>query len=215
MPTPEELETGRRFGERAEQYDAERRHVWRDRVRERVLEVVAGAGARTVLDIGCGTGLLLRSCASAIERGVGVDVSEGMLAVARREAAGCGAGNLEFRQVSYGDLPGALEGERFDAVLTTYALHHLKDPGKRRAIGSMAELVAPGGRLIVGDLMWFGDGPVPDEHDPVVGFDPSCDYPSMGSFLGECMAESGLEPTLERLVDLVGVCVGRRGERGG
>ena len=57
------------------------------------LGLAAALDARTILDLGCGTGLLTRELAVEGRRVIGVDPAPAMLAVARR-GGGCRAGPL-------------------------------------------------------------------------------------------------------------------------
>src|SRR5579863_7810567 len=44
-----------------------------------------------------------------------------------------------------------------DLVVSSYALHHLSDPGKRALVARAARWLRPGGRLVIADMM-FGRG---------------------------------------------------------
>ena len=105
-----------------------------------------------LLDVGCGAGKLVLECAPSVRRAAGLDLSESMLAQGREEAARAGL-VAEFAHGSAGALP--FGDAEFTAVVTTTASHHFPDP--RRAIAEMARVLAPGGRLVVGDLC--GDTP--------------------------------------------------------
>ena len=101
-----------------------------------------GAGQR-VLDVACGTGVLARAVADRVgPRGavVGLDVNEGMLAVARRKAPA-----IEWRQGAAEDLPFA--DASFDAVVSQFGLMFFQD--RARAIRQMIRVLRPGGRLAV------------------------------------------------------------------
>lgn len=105
-----------------------------------------------VLDVACGTGDLLGEIADHVQRAVGIDQSDGMLKIAREnlleEAGPDGRANLELRQASSDELPFA-DGE-FTAVVCTTALHHFPEP--QRSFDEMARVLAPGGRLVIGDV---------------------------------------------------------------
>lgn len=77
-------------------------------------------GAR-VLEVGCGRGDLLRALAPV--RGVGVDISEGMLELAR---AADSSGTCEYRQVDAHALSFA-GGETFDFIVLDYLVGYLTD----------------------------------------------------------------------------------------
>ena len=101
----------------------------------------------TVLDVGCGTGRLLRS-ASRLFPGavlVGLDLSVGMLSVAGR--ATCIG--LRRVQATAERLPFA-EG-RFDLVVSTASFRHWTDLDA--AVAEIGRVLAPGGLLCLADLI--------------------------------------------------------------
>lgn len=104
------------------------------------LGLVTAAGA--VLDVGCGTGTLLKRARREGHRGrlVGLDPGAGMLAVAREEpGVEWVAGTLR---------PGAYDAE-FDLVtMTGHAFQELRaDAEVRDLLGGMRDAVRPGGRV--------------------------------------------------------------------
>jgi ubiquinone/menaquinone biosynthesis C-methylase UbiE len=103
-----------------------------------------GAGDR-LLDVGCGTGAAVREAASRVEQAVGVDLSERMISRARELAEGLA--NVEFVQGDSEALPFA--DSSFTALLCTTSFHHYPDP--EAAAGEMARVLAPGGRLVIGE----------------------------------------------------------------
>jgi ubiquinone/menaquinone biosynthesis C-methylase UbiE len=105
-----------------------------------------------VLDVACGAGALVVEVAPHVERAVGADLSEGMLELARSRLRAVGDGgrleNVEFVQAPSDALP--FDDASFTALVCTTALHHFPDP--QRSIGEMARVLAPGGRLVIGDM---------------------------------------------------------------
>ena len=101
-----------------------------------------GTGDR-VLDVGCGTGVLAREAEARVGqsgRVSGLDLNEGMLAVARRLRP-----EIEWRQGDALDLP--FEDGAFDAVVSQFALMFLPEPVL--ALREMWRVLARGGRLAV------------------------------------------------------------------
>jgi ubiquinone/menaquinone biosynthesis C-methylase UbiE len=104
-----------------------------------------------VLDIACGAGALVIEVAPRVERAVGVDLSEGMLELARSRLQAATEErplpNVEFCQGPSDALP--FDDGSFTALVCTTALHHFPDP--QRSIDEMARVLEPGGRLVIGD----------------------------------------------------------------
>jgi ubiquinone/menaquinone biosynthesis C-methylase UbiE len=98
---------------------------------------------QSVLDVACGTGIVARLAAERMGgKGsvAGVDLNPAMLAVARRLAP-----EIEWRQADAADLP--IAPATFDVVLCQAALMFF--PDRQAALGEMARVLRPGGRLIV------------------------------------------------------------------
>ncbi len=97
-------------------------------------------GAR-VLDVACGTGALARAAARvAGGEVVGLDLDEGMLAVAAGQAPG-----IHWTKASAEAIP--LRTGTFDAVVSQFGLMFFPDPGK--ALQEMLRTLVPGGRLVL------------------------------------------------------------------
>jgi putative AdoMet-dependent methyltransferase len=98
-----------------------------------------------VMDFGAGTGLLAAHVAPHVAKIVAVDVSPSMLAAlaAKPELQG----KVETRCQ---DILASPLNERFDAVISAMALHHVEDTGA--AAARFAEHLKPGGRLALADL---------------------------------------------------------------
>ena len=112
---------------------------------EWLMEQVPRAGVRAVLDIGCGTGGLLRQMAAAGigERWVGVDQSDAMVQKAQALADEPGL-TIEYRRADTLDPPS--DEERFDLVCACHMLYHVPDIDA--ALANCARLLAPGGTFL-------------------------------------------------------------------
>jgi SAM-dependent methyltransferase len=107
-----------------------------------------GLGSDTTLvDLGCGTGLLAAAAATEARRVVGVDVSAAMLEVARRRSDA-----VEW--VEAGFLTYVHRGDPPQLVHSRHALHHLPDFWKGVALARIHDLLAPGGVLVLRDLVY-------------------------------------------------------------
>ena len=96
-----------------------------------------------VLDVACGTGVFARAAANRVGPSgsvVGVDVNDGMLAVARRIAPA-----IEWRTGRAEALP--FEDASFDAVGCQFGLMFFED--RVAALREMVRVLHPGGRLAV------------------------------------------------------------------
>lgn len=102
-----------------------------------------------LLDVGCGTGILLEQVHSQWPsvRTVGIDLSEEMLLVARRRLRG----RVPLVQGDVAQLPFA--GNFFDVVVSNSSLHYWPHP--RRVLAEIARVLRRGGRLVLTD--WCGD----------------------------------------------------------
>jgi SAM-dependent methyltransferase len=106
-------------------------------------EAVCSDDDRLVLDAGCGTGRMSRYLADRGCRVVGVDLSPGMVAMARRDHR-----ELPFGVGSLADLP--FPDDRFTGVLLWYSTIHTPTAGQARVFAEAARVLRPGGHLLVG-----------------------------------------------------------------
>lgn len=120
-------------------------------------EVFARANAlpgMSVLDVGCGTGLLAARFAAAGCEVWGTDFSEAMLAKARARLPGVHWLLHDLRK----PWPVELKPQ-FDRIVSGYAIHHLEDGDKMTLLADwMNNHLLPGGRVLIADIS-FGTRP--------------------------------------------------------
>jgi ubiquinone/menaquinone biosynthesis C-methylase UbiE len=138
------------FGERAPVYE----DGWLGRLHRDIadrcadLALASAPSPQRILDVGCGTGYLLRRladrCPAATEL-AGVDAAAGMVEVARKATAD---GRLSFTVGTAEQLP--YPAGAFDLVVSTTSFDHWAD--QQTGLAQCARVLAPGGRLLLADL---------------------------------------------------------------
>ena len=121
-------------------------------LRERIIARAALEPSDVVVDLGAGTGLLTLGLAAAVQRVWAIDASAAMTEYLRVKAASAELENVDAVTASAVSLP--LVDGSVDVVVSNYCLHHLRDRDKRRALAEIHRVLRPGGRLVIGDMMF-------------------------------------------------------------
>jgi SAM-dependent methyltransferase len=108
-----------------------------------LLELVPPAG-RTVVDVGCGEGAVVRRFAAAGATAIGVETGAEPLERARAHAP---AGGERYLEGTGEALP--LDDASADAVLFVQSLHHVPPEAMDAALAEAARVVVPGGAVVV------------------------------------------------------------------
>jgi ubiquinone/menaquinone biosynthesis C-methylase UbiE len=144
-----------RFSRWAPRYD--RHYLQRlvfEPVQKAVLELAAQEVPRpaAILDVGCGTGRLLRTASEQFvgARLEGVDAAEGMIEQAKASAGP--ASKINFQLATAEHLP--FPDGQFDLVFSTMTFHHWADQG--RGVAGIARVMTPTGRWILADFIATG-----------------------------------------------------------
>jgi SAM-dependent methyltransferase len=145
------------------------RPEWLDGISETAVASFAGTGnpfsvgalhsGERVVDVGCGAGidsLIAAGMVGPEGQVVGVDMTPAMLARARRAANEGGASNVQFREGYMEALP--VPDGWADVVISNGVLN--LTPDKAKALGEMARVLKPTGRVQIGDITI--DSPVPE-----------------------------------------------------
>jgi len=133
-----------RYTQRAAVYDA----LWSPIIRpagERLISRLSLTAARSVIDVGTGTGALLPAIRRAAPGAaiLGVDRSDGMLRLARDRHSGGWLALMDVQKL-------ALPANRFDAAVVAFVLFHVPSP--ERCLSEVNRVLKPGGT--VGSVTW-------------------------------------------------------------
>jgi ArsR family transcriptional regulator len=123
-------------------------HVDEAEVEAAIQRAVGGRSVERLIDLGTGAGAMLTLLGPRARCAVGLDLSQQMLNIARRQVAEAGLSGCELR---HGDIfsTGLAPGSG-DLVVIHRVLHYLNDPAA--ALGEAARLVSPGGQLLIIDF---------------------------------------------------------------
>lgn len=119
-----------------------RAHPWshNDLYHRWVLRQLPGRMSRTI-DVGCGTGNLVRAISARAEVAEGIDADPAVIAIA------CRSPEIQPNMIfTVADLMNVTGGGRYDAVTAIAVVHHLPLAG---ALAHMRSLLAPGGKIVV------------------------------------------------------------------
>ena len=132
-----------------------RSSVGLEKVTAAVLAAASVPPGCQVLDIGCGSGQLSLLLADLGARVLAIDPSERMITRLEERAQERGPIGLECLATPIERL--SLRAESVDLIVSSYALHYLRDVDKGRLVAAAYHWLRPGGMLIVADMM-FGRG---------------------------------------------------------
>ncbi|MCS7146453.1 MAG: class I SAM-dependent methyltransferase [Nitrososphaerota archaeon] len=117
-------------------------------------DVLRRSGARSLIDLGCGTGLHVRELAKRGYEALGIDISPQMVSVARRRARG-----VKNARFTVGDYYSYKPRKKFDAALCLNWSIPVKKEELDRFFGNTSRLLRESGVLIIdyerpGDIVW-------------------------------------------------------------
>ena len=140
------------FDEGAEHFDS-----WSVTRDERMLRGLAEFCGVTpddeLLDVACGTGAFALHAATLALSVTGVDISAGVIAVARKNASDRGLRNARFVHQNVEGL--GFEDDTFSMVVSRSAFHHMAR--HREVFAGMVRCCQPGGTVCVQDIMAYDE----------------------------------------------------------
>ena len=123
-------------------------HVREEDVEHAMVRLAGKSPIRLHVDLGTGTGAVLRRFAGHSTQSIGIDSSRDMLAIARVNLETAGIRHAQVRHAELYALP--FPDGFSDFVTIHQVLHFLEDPG--RALIEAARILEPGGRLMIVDF---------------------------------------------------------------
>jgi tRNA (cmo5U34)-methyltransferase len=140
-----------------------------DELQEQVTAATAGIDAGSFLELGVGTGETARRVL-ALHPGArltGIDSSPEMLERARSTLP-----SRQVEELAVSRLEDPLPHGPFDLVFSALVVHHLEKAAKRDLFGRVAQVLAPAGRFVLGDVV------VPERpEDAVIALTEGFDLP--------------------------------------
>lgn len=117
-----------------------------------ILDTLDPQPADTVLDLGCGTGVLCQMIAGRLQpelggRVTGIDAAGRMIEIARKKR---GSAHCLFAAMAAEDLQFA--DETFDGVVSSLFFHHVPLDLKQRSLAEAYRVLKPGGKLVIADM---------------------------------------------------------------
>ena len=135
-------------------------HVDDAEVERAIGRLLPKRGIKDLLDIGTGTGRMLELLGPRAARGLGIDLSREMLAIARARLDRAGLAHCRVRQADLYQLPFA-DGS-FDVATIHQVLHFLDQPAA--AVAEAGRVLAFGGKLLIADFAPHHQESLRDEH---------------------------------------------------
>jgi ArsR family transcriptional regulator len=123
-------------------------HVPEEAVETAILAALKGKVVDLLVDLGTGTGRMLELLKDHYRRGVGIDASREMIAVARAKLGSAGITHAQARLGDIADLDGS--AGYADLIVIHQVLHYFDDPG--RALAQARRALKPGGEMLIVDF---------------------------------------------------------------
>jgi ubiquinone/menaquinone biosynthesis C-methylase UbiE len=138
------------FDRVAAKYETNRLSVWYKAHAKIIMQVLNEPSPGFILDVGCGTGWLLRQIAKSYKhiKGIGIDISPNMIVKAKKAVDLEEIRNLEYIQGNWEDMDlSVLSGKSITTVICANTYHYFADPNT--AAKKMFQSLGKGGRLFL------------------------------------------------------------------
>lgn len=129
------------------------KRLYYDGTLSRVVDKASVKEGDLVLDIGTGTGNL---AARFLARGckvIGIDPSARLLQMTKDKVTEW-KGHFQTLRCEDSFLSIPFGEQTFDVVASTFSIHHISDDEKRLSVKEMKRVLRPGGRVVIGDVMF-------------------------------------------------------------
>ncbi|MFK7996758.1 MAG: ArsR/SmtB family transcription factor [Granulosicoccus sp.] len=158
-------------------------HVPEADVEKMLLDVVGSQQIASFLDIGTGTGRMLELFAAQIDKGVGIDTSADMLAIARTQLEREQYKHIQIRKGDMYNMP--IDDDSIDMATLHLVLHYSLEPAT--VVAEAARTLKSSGQLIIVDFAAHQEEHLRSLHQHQrLGF--------TDKEIHQCMRQSGLEP---------------------
>ncbi len=163
----------------------------------KLVSLLAPDVSARVLDVACGPGFLTLAFAVRCADATGIDATDALLEIARRNAVERGIANVRFESGDATALPYA-DGQ-FDIVVCRAAFHHFPNPA--RVLAEMCRVVRAGGTVLVADLVTSSNAQFARAHNAI---ERLCDPTHVRALPPEQLRALFLANDLEIVIDLPG-----------
>ena len=134
------------FNKTANDWDTPEKITLNEKYSKQIKSLIGHKKNKRILDVGCGTGLLISNFQSDVNTLIGVDTSEGMLEVFNKKFED--KPNIKSYLINLEEED--LSEEKFDLIISSMAFHHLKQPSKM--IEKLKTMLTEDGAIAIIDL---------------------------------------------------------------
>lgn len=155
-----------------------------------------------VFDIGFGTGVLTKKIYDLDCDVYGIDFSNEMVSISKSKMPKGNFYECDFNN----DLPDEILKQKYDYIISTYALHHLTDEKKIKFITLLKTLLNDNGKIIIGDISFSAEKELIDCRDNTEGFDNEEVYIVADVFLSD-LKKVGIDAKYTKISSCAGIII--------